>query len=76
MTRLSIRQFRASLSDRATSGASLRAYRALARSGSGTLALRGDWTPWSAAASSGRAPGAAFAAWGDWSGPPARIPRA
>jgi hypothetical protein len=73
MARMSIQQFRAALSDRFGPGASLRAYHALARRPSGTIALRGEWTPWSAAADR---PAVALAGWGDWSGPPARIPRA
>lgn len=65
MTRLSIRQFRTALSDHAAPSASLRVFHALARRPSGTVALRGDWNPWSAATTTDRPSGAAFAAWGD-----------
>lgn len=88
MTRTSIRQFRATLTN--GSGTAADAYRALARRpqnaaslhggwipwgvASSTGARRGDWTPWSAAAD--RPAGVAFAAWGNWSGPPAHASRA
>jgi len=82
MNRVSIQQFRAALADPADPSGALRAYREIARRPHPRLAT-GDWIPWGAAATAGWIPwpdpgaastretGARFAAWGDWSGPPA-----
>lgn len=84
MPRMSIRQFRAALSDAAHEGGAMRAYREITRRPRATSGLRrGDWVPWGAAAGvrqgdwgpwAGDAaqPAARLAGWGDWSGPPSR----
>jgi hypothetical protein len=83
MDRVSIQQFRAALADPANPSGAVRAYREIARrSRTAPRLATGEWIPWGAAAAgwaawpdagtaSTRDPGARFAAWGDWSAPPA-----
>lgn len=63
MARTNIQQFRAALADGANQTPPMRAYRTIAR---GTIpdSAGVDWPQWPAAV-------ARFAAWGDWSTPPA-----
>ena len=86
MPRTSIQQFRAALTNRADQSAPMRAYRRIARQPASAAAqMGGDWgawppalaaagdsIPWGAAASE-RWVGARFAAWGEWSTPPAAV---
>ncbi|MFL5540508.1 MAG: hypothetical protein ACJ8J0_16070 [Longimicrobiaceae bacterium] len=86
MPRTSIQQFRAALTDGADQSPLMRAYRRIANVPASVaamaggewvtwppaLAAAGEWIPWGAQpAASERQAGPRFAAWGDWSTPPA-----
>lgn len=86
MNRTTIQQFRAALAGRADQGTAMRAYRALMRDPRAALSrAAAEWLPWEGALNStgwmewqgdsaaSTQPRARLAAWGDWSGPPARV---